>query len=170
MLWPVYNNRAGSLPLPGYDHLGRKVLLVRPGLCDPNKYKVWNIFEKKNKQLFQIQFASEINSYSKIIVWAHPADKFNDDGSDGRRGRAVFHHRYGRSYRSRRLWPETHHVLATLYGQKADALYSGILPDLKNCWLFVFVFYKKSVNVFKLSGCSTHQPQKYELPSHSVGF
>jgi len=37
-------NRGGSLPLPGYDRLGRKVILVRPGVCDPIKFKVCNIF------------------------------------------------------------------------------------------------------------------------------
>ncbi|KAI9559252.1 hypothetical protein GHT06_016041 [Daphnia sinensis] len=33
----------GSLPLPGYDHLGRKVLLARPGAHDPAKFKFEHI-------------------------------------------------------------------------------------------------------------------------------
>jgi hypothetical protein len=43
----VFSNR-GTFPLPGYDHLGRKVLFARPGVADPNKFKVFflglNIF------------------------------------------------------------------------------------------------------------------------------
>ncbi|XP_046459118.1 alpha-tocopherol transfer protein-like [Daphnia pulex] len=33
----------GTFPLPGYDHLGRKVLFGRPGVADPNKFKFEDI-------------------------------------------------------------------------------------------------------------------------------
>jgi hypothetical protein len=41
----VFSNR-GSLPLPGYDHQGRWVVLIRPASHDPDKIKVQH-FKKK---------------------------------------------------------------------------------------------------------------------------
>ena len=35
-----YLRFSGCLPLPGYDHLGRRVILIRSGAHDPSKVKV----------------------------------------------------------------------------------------------------------------------------------
>ncbi|XP_057368644.1 retinol-binding protein pinta-like [Daphnia carinata] len=52
----------GSLPLPGYDHQGRKVVLIRPGSYDPDKIKlehiqrasfmVWEVMGDEDEQMF----------------------------------------------------------------------------------------------------------------------
>ncbi|KAK4010341.1 hypothetical protein OUZ56_019487 [Daphnia magna] len=52
----------GTLPLPGYDHQGRKVVLIRPGAYDPTKTKiehiqrasfmVWDIMSDEDEQMF----------------------------------------------------------------------------------------------------------------------
>ena len=52
----------GSLPLPGYDHLGRKVIVIRPGIFDPNKismeviqrtsFMVMEIMGAESEQMF----------------------------------------------------------------------------------------------------------------------
>ncbi|XP_046459137.1 retinol-binding protein pinta-like isoform X2 [Daphnia pulex] len=43
-------NLGGTLPLPGHDFLGRKVILARPGCTDPYKFK----FEQVHKANFMI--------------------------------------------------------------------------------------------------------------------
>ena len=51
-----------TLPLPGYDHLGRKVVVIRPGCHDPSKVKVevmqrasfmvWEVMACEEEQMF----------------------------------------------------------------------------------------------------------------------
>ncbi|XP_046459123.1 alpha-tocopherol transfer protein-like isoform X1 [Daphnia pulex] len=55
-------SHGGTLPLPGHDHLGRKVVLIRPGVFDPAKMKieniqrasfmVWDIMSDEDEQMF----------------------------------------------------------------------------------------------------------------------
>ncbi|XP_046638357.1 retinol-binding protein pinta-like isoform X2 [Daphnia pulicaria] len=48
----------GSLPLPGYDHQGRKVVLIRPAAYDPAKTKI-EIVQRASFMVFEIMGSEE---------------------------------------------------------------------------------------------------------------